>query len=79
MTMIYLEGAMEVFKIIMDSGGTFGLAIFSIYILNKVWELRLEDTKRYAEEVRELRNATYRALENNTKVMQMLIAKLEEG
>lgn len=64
--------------LILNTGGVFGLAIFSIWILNKVWQLRLEDMQRYAEDMRELRDATFRALENNTRVMQQLVEELRK-
>ena len=68
----------EWIDLILNSGGVFGLAVFSILAMNKVWQLRLEDVRRYAEDMRELRDATFRALENNTRVMQQLVEELRK-
>lgn len=58
---------MEIIEIIGSTGGTLGLAIFAIYILNKVWELRLEDVARYAEELREMNCEMKDAINRNTE------------
>ena len=37
-------------ELIASTGGTLGLAIFAIWMLNRVWELRLEEKDRHAQE-----------------------------
>ena len=59
----------QVIKVIIDNAGVLGLAIFAIWMLNKTWESRLEEAKRYAKEVDEVRRELLDALNRNTAVL----------
>ena len=67
----------NIVDMILNSGGVFGLAIFAIWMLNRVWQLRMEERERYADSTRQMWDATYRALENNTNALRALAEKIE--
>jgi len=72
---------MDIVNIVAQTGGTLGLAVFAIWMLNRVWELRLEEAKRNAACERERTDQVLQALEHNTEAMTRLseIVKRLEG
>jgi len=68
---------MDIVNIIAQTGGTLGLAIFAIWMLNRVWELRLEEAQRNAACERQRGDQVRQALESNTKAMTRLIEMVE--
>lgn len=70
---------MEIIKLIAETGGTLGLALFAIWILNKVWTDRLIETKQYAEDIRLLNSLVVSALDRNTEAMTRLVERLENN
>jgi len=69
----------DIVALVANAGGTLGLAIFAIWMLNRVWELRLEEARRNATAEREGREAVQEALNRNTDVLRELCLKLERG
>lgn len=68
----------EMVTLIANTGGTLGLAIFAIYMLNKTWRDRLEEEKRNTEHAREMWRCTTDALEKNTAVITQLLERMEK-
>lgn len=68
---------MDIVNVIAQTGGTLGLAIFAIWMLNRVWELRLEEAQRNAACERQRGDQVRQALESNTKAMTRLIEMVE--
>ena len=62
----------EIIKLILENSGLLGLAIFAIWMLNKVWEARLKDSERYAQQIDQMRKETLEALQQNTRVLTQL-------
>jgi len=67
----------DVLNLIAQTGGTLGLAVFAIWMLNRVWELRLEEAKRNATTEREGREQLQATLQRNTEVMAHLCEVVE--
>ena len=65
----------EIIKLIAENVGLLGLAIFAIWMLNKVWEARLRDSDRHAQQIDTMRKETLEALQQNTKVLTKLCEK----
>jgi uncharacterized membrane protein len=71
-------GIAELIPLIAQTGGLLGLAIFAIFMLNKVWCERLEEAKKNAAEIAEQRRELLDALHRNTEVMTRLCERLEK-
>jgi hypothetical protein len=67
---------MEIIEVIGSTGGTLGLAIFSIWMLNKVWELRLEEVKRYADELKQMNCEMKEAINRNTEAWVKMMERV---
>jgi hypothetical protein len=67
----------EIISLIANAGGSLGLAVFAIWMLNRVWEARLNEEKRHSDEMRQVWEQTRVALEANTKVLTQLSNRLE--
>ena len=65
----------DLITLIANTGGTLGLAIFAIYMLNKVWADRLCEQKKALDEQREMWRCTREALEENTKVITVWLER----
>ena len=63
--------------IIVNGGGMTALAIFAIWVLNRVWSDRLREAQKNADEIRQQWEATRKALEENTRVVTLLTERLE--
>ena len=70
--------AVDLVTLIAQHGGTLGLAIFAIWMLNKVWELRLEETKRYANDLREMNCEMRDAIDRNTSAWMRMMERVRE-
>jgi hypothetical protein len=68
---------MDIVELIAQTGGTLGLAVFAIWMLNRVWELRLEEAQRHADCERQRGDQVRQALDSNTKAMTRLIEIVE--
>jgi len=68
---------MDIVNIVAQTGGTLGLAVFAIWMLNRVWELRLEEAKRNAACEAQRADQVQQALERNTTVMTRLVEIVE--
>lgn len=66
----------QIIKLVFDSGGTLGLAIFTIFFLNKVWDGRLTDSKEHAAAYKALADQVLLALKENTVVSVQLLERL---
>jgi hypothetical protein len=62
----------QVFALIVEQTAPAALAIFSMWMLNRVWEDRLEEAKRNAHEIDQLRIETLAALNRNTEAITRL-------
>ena len=62
---------------VIQQGGIFGLAVFAMWWLNRVWGQLLETEKRHGEERERLWDMTRQALERNTEAMTRLAEKLQ--
>ena len=68
---------MDVIALIAQTGGTLGLAIFAIWMLNRVWELRLEEAQRNAECERHRSDQMRESVDRNTEAMTRLVEIVE--
>lgn len=68
---------MEIISLVANTGGTLGLAVFAIWMLNRTWEVRLAEAKKYAAELEQLHGETLDALQNNTAAMTRLCERME--
>lgn len=70
----------SIITLIAQQGGTLGLAIFAIWMLNRVWQDKIAMTERlwqekvaqaqeYATALRELQSRTVAALEGNAEAL----------
>lgn len=69
---------MNIVEIIAQTGGTLGLAIFAIWMLNRVWDLRVEECERHAAAEERRADDLRDALERNTQVMTRLVEIVEQ-
>lgn len=67
----------NIISLIANAGGTLGLAVFAIWMLNRVWELRLDEAQQNATTEREAREAVQDALNRNTDVLRELCTRLQ--
>jgi len=65
----------DIITLIAQHGGTLGLAVFAIWMLNRSWELRLEEAKRYADDLRQMQQETREALDRNTEAFVRLLER----
>jgi hypothetical protein len=63
--------------LIAQSSGTLGLAIFTIWMLNRVWEDRCKSAERYAADLRSMWDQTRMVVEENTTAIVRLMEKLD--
>jgi hypothetical protein len=68
---------MDIVNVIANTGGTLGLAVFAIWMLNRVWELRVEEAKRNAECEQQRADRLREALDRNTTAMTRLVEIVE--
>ena len=61
----------DIFSLIMENGAVAGLAFFAIWMLNRVWQARIDETHQMWEQTKD-------ALIENTRVLAKLCAKLDE-
>jgi hypothetical protein len=77
----------DIITLIAQTGGTLGLAIFAIWMLNRVWELRLEESKRasqlrieekerYAQDLREMNCEMKDVIERNTEAWMRMMERV---
>lgn len=68
----------DIVTLVAQSGGLLGLSVFSIWMLCKVWEARLDEAKKHADDIAEQRREVIEALKRNTEVMTKLCERLEK-
>ena len=62
----------QVFAVLFEQTAPVALAMFAIWMLNRVWESRLEEAKRYAETLDKYRGEMLAALNRNTEAITRL-------
>ena len=65
----------DIIALIAQHGGTLGLAVFAIWMLNRTWELRLQEVARYANDLRQVQQETREALDRNTEAFVRLLER----
>ena len=68
----------DIISLIAQHGGTLGLAIFAIWMLNRVWQDRVEAEKQHAERLRLMYDAIILALNRNTEILSTLSAQMNQ-
>lgn len=68
----FLDVALKV----LDAGGTLALAVFAIWMLNRVWADRVAAEQRHAEQVREMWQQMQTVVQNNTQAITELCTRL---
>lgn len=61
----------------LKQGGMFALAVFAIWMLNRVWADRLEAEKRNTEQIKQMWHDTKQALENNTRAVAAFMERYD--
>jgi hypothetical protein len=69
---------MEVIDLVAQHGGTLGLAIFAIWMLNRTWELRLEEVQRYAADLQDMNCEMRQVIERNTEAWMRMMERVNE-
>lgn len=69
---------MDIVTLVANTGGVLGLAIFAIFLLNKVWSDRLAEEKRNTETICQMWDITLKALNSNTMAITELKQRLEK-
>lgn len=69
---------MDIIGVIAQHGGTLGLAIFAIWMMNRVWELRLEEVQRHAEDLRDMNCQMRDVIERNTEAWVRMMERVEQ-
>ena len=62
---------------IVQQVGMGGIAVFALWMLNRVWKERVEAEKSHADEINTLRADTLTALKQNVEAITRLTEKLE--
>jgi len=62
----------QILGLLVDKTASVALAIFAMWMLNRTWEARLEDSKNYAATVAEQRRELLEALNRNTEAVTTL-------
>jgi hypothetical protein len=73
-----MMGVDQLIPLIAQTGGLLGLSIFAIFMLNKVWESRLDEAKKNACAIADQRREVLEALQRNTEVMTRLCERLDK-
>jgi hypothetical protein len=66
----------DIITLIANAGGTLGLALFAIFMLNRVWEARMLEEREHSEQMRTVWEQTRLALECNTRVITELLCRI---
>lgn len=69
---------MDIVNLVAQHGGTLGLAIFAIWMLNKVWELRLEEVQRYSKQLEDINCQVRDAINRNTEAWITMMERVRE-
>lgn len=70
-------GMANIIELIASAGGTLGLAVFAIWMLNKTWELRIEEVKRYADSLRDMNCQMREVIERNTEAWMRMLERVD--
>lgn len=68
----------DIVSLVAQTGGTLGLAIVALWMLNRVWDDRLKEAQQYAADMRDNGKELRCALERNTEAMTRLVGKLDD-
>lgn len=66
----------EFIKLIVENSGMVGIAIFAIHMLNRSWTLRLEESREYAEGLKEMNREMRNVIERNTKAFVRMMERI---
>lgn len=66
----------DVFKSILDIGGMAGLAVFSMYWLNRVWQSRIEEEKAHSQQIEAVWKETRDVIRGNTEALTKICERL---
>ncbi len=61
-----------VMSVILEQASPLALAVFSMWMLDRVWNARLHEATRHAEQIDETRKETLKALQQNTVAITLL-------
>jgi len=61
-----------IMSIILEQATPVALAIFAMWMLDRVWNARLAEATRHAQEIDEMRRETLQALQANTEAVTRL-------
>lgn len=68
----------EIIAQLVDASGMAALAVFSIWILNRVWNDRVEAEKRHSEEMKRVSDELRDVVVNNTEAMTRLCERIDK-
>lgn len=61
-----------VMSIILEQASPLAMAVFSMWMLDRVWNARLHEATRHAEQIDAMRGDTLKALQQNTEAITRL-------
>ena len=67
----------DLVKLITENGAVVAIAVFAVFLLNRVWEARHKDAQQYSEQIKSLYNEVTQALKSNTEAITRLTAIVE--
>jgi hypothetical protein len=68
---------LNLLTLITQAGGTMALAIFAMWMLNRVWEDRVKSAERYATDLRAMWDQMRTVIEENTTAIVRLTENLD--
>jgi hypothetical protein len=68
---------LNLLTLITQAGGTMALAIFAMWMLNRVWEDRVKSAERYATDLRAMWDQMRTVVEENTAAIVRLTERLD--
>lgn len=61
-----------IMSIVLEQATPVALAVFAMWMLDRVWNARLQEATRHAEQIDAMRGETLKALQQNTEAITRL-------
>ena len=68
----------EVIRLVLGESATLGLAVVSLWLLNKTWEARIAESKVYAASLVQMTEQNRQAIERNTEAWARMLERVDK-
>ena len=68
----------EIARLIVGESATLGLAVVSLWLLNKTWESRVVESKRYAAALEKINEQVRQAIDRNTEAWARMLERVSK-